>query len=214
MRRLILELDVDTVAEMKKSPSLRTIESMQVLTFLRSSPEEVALICRVKFKDPETKVADVLGDSFTEIQVLEKGSQGYVCYFKANRSPLEPKKDLLGPGIYLTPPYEISDGRLRASFLADAKEIRKILNRLSKGCVPYKVVSLMDAKFSPDSPLGHLTEKQRRVMSAAYKLGYYDLPRKVSSRELAAQLNISEPTLVRHRRKAEKRLLYSVLRQQ
>jgi len=113
--------------------------------------------------------------------------------------------------VYLSPPYEVREGRLRATFLANSREIRKILGRLSGAGVPYRVISLMDAKFSPDSPLGGLTEKQRRVILTAYKLGYYDMPRRVSSREIARQLKVEEPTLVRHRRKAERRLLDAVL---
>ncbi len=55
-----------------------------------------------------------------------------------------------------------------------------------------KVVSLMDAKFSPSSPLQRLTEKQRDVLIKAYKLGYYDRPRKISSEVSSAQTQSGE----------------------
>jgi predicted DNA binding protein len=51
------------------------------------------------------------------------------------------------------------------------------------------------------------------VLGAALSpdLGYYDVPRRVSSEELAKRLKIQEPTLVMHRRKAERRLLAALI---
>lgn len=56
-----------------------------------------------------------------------------------------------------------------------------------------------------------MTVKQKSVIISAFKLGYYDSPRRISSRQLADKLHIRELTLVRHRRKAERRLLAEVL---
>ena len=70
---------------------------------------------------------------------------------------------------------------------------------------------MTEAKFSPDSPLNVLTEKQRRILIASYKLGYYDLPRKVGSRELAEKLGLHKSALATHIRKAERRLLADIL---
>lgn len=69
---------------------------------------------------------------------------------------------------------------------------------------------LADADFSPISPLNQLTEKQREVLITAYKLGYYDIPRRINSEQLAKKLNIGDSTLVEHLRKAERRLLVNI----
>lgn len=89
--------------------------------------------------------------------------------------------------------------------------MRRFLGAFGKAGLRYKLVSLTDAKFLPNSPLGCLTEKQRRVITTAFNLGYYDLPMKIGSEELAQKLNIREQTLVIHRRKAERRLLAELL---
>jgi predicted DNA binding protein len=69
----------------------------------------------------------------------------------------------------------------------------------------------MDARFPPNSPMGRLTEKQRRVLIAAYKLGYYDIPRRITSGEMARKLNLVKSTFSAHVRKAERRLLTEML---
>ena len=75
----------------------------------------------------------------------------------------------------------------------------------------YRVVQLTDANFSPISPLNQLTEKQQKVLIAAYKLGYYDIPRKITSEELAKKLGLVDSTVVEHLRKAEQHLISQIL---
>ncbi len=52
-----------------------------------------------------------------------------------------------------------------------------------------------------------LTQKQREVYETARKHGYYEWPRETSTRELAAEFDISKTTLLEHLRKAESKLL-------
>ena len=50
-------------------------------------------------------------------------------------------------------------------------------------------------------------------MVTAYRLGYYDLPRRISSQQLASKLNVGSSTLINHRRRAERRLLAEMIGQ-
>jgi PAS domain S-box-containing protein len=53
----------------------------------------------------------------------------------------------------------------------------------------------------------HLTDRQSQVLRTAYLSGYFDWPRKSTGGELADRLDISQPTMSRHLRIAERRLL-------
>jgi predicted DNA binding protein len=75
----------------------------------------------------------------------------------------------------------------------------------------FKVISLMDAKFLPSSPVSRLTEKQREAIILAFNLGYFDTPRKISSEQLANKLGLANSTLAVHLRRAERRLLAEML---
>ncbi len=77
--------------------------------------------------------------------------------------------------------------------------------------IRYRVVLLADADFSPVSVLNQLTQKQREVLVAAYKMGYYDIPRKTTSEQLAKNLKLVDSTVVEHLRKAEQRLITHIL---
>jgi predicted DNA binding protein len=69
----------------------------------------------------------------------------------------------------------------------------------------------MDAQFPSHSPLSRLTEKQRRVLITAHKLGYYDIPRKIRLVQLAERLDIAYSTLDMQLRRAERRLLNHIM---
>lgn len=52
-----------------------------------------------------------------------------------------------------------------------------------------------------------LSEGQREAFELARRLGYYEWPRNISTRELADEMDVSKTTLLEHLRKAESKLL-------
>ncbi|MGI0043612.1 MAG: helix-turn-helix domain-containing protein [Nitrososphaeraceae archaeon] len=48
-------------------------------------------------------------------------------------------------------------------------------------------------------------------MITVYGLGYYDVPRRVSSEEVARHLDVDKSTFVEHLRKAERKLVTRVI---
>lgn len=52
-----------------------------------------------------------------------------------------------------------------------------------------------------------LTDRQREIITAAHEAGYYDWPRGKTGEELAAEFDLSPPTLHDHLRSAERKLV-------
>jgi predicted DNA binding protein len=48
-------------------------------------------------------------------------------------------------------------------------------------------------------------------MVSAFQNGYYDFPKKISSKRLCRKVGISKPTLLQHMRKAECRILGEIM---
>jgi predicted DNA binding protein len=116
-------------------------------------------------------------------------------------------------GGYLSTPFEIRDGKIKMAFLGEPGQLKNLLEKVEKMGLRFKVVSLADAKFSPESPLNDLTNKQREVLVSAFEQGYYETPRRASSQQLAKKLKMKSSTLVEHRRKAEQRLLAKIIKE-
>lgn len=214
MRRLILEVSEKELSKVGiEMLPFQRIESLELLHFLRQNPEEFAAISRVKFKESSSKVEDLLASGLLiEAQVLEHGKNGVYTVFTRGGPSLSSVLNSLGAGSgYLFLPLEIRDGKIKVSFLGSKRQVKEFLEKIESRRIRYRVVMLTDADFSLDSPLSKLTEKQREVLISAYDHGYYDIPRKITSEQLAKKLNIVNSTLVEHLRKAERRLLVHIL---
>jgi predicted DNA binding protein len=56
-------------------------------------------------------------------------------------------------------------------------------------------------------------KKLREVLVTTFREGYYDIPRRIESRELAVKLRLKSSALIEHRIKTERRLLTTILKE-
>jgi hypothetical protein len=216
MRRLILEVQENELTKVGiELPIFKKIKTLQLLYFLRQDQEEFAAISRVEFKDSSVKANELLvGGLVAEAQVIEKEKNGAYIIFMRSGPSLTPFLSSRGIGHgYLFPPIGIDDGKLKFSFVGSQQQIKGFMEGMDRMGIHYRVVLLAGINFLPNSPLNQLTDKQREVLTAAYKLGYYDIPRKTTSQELADVMNMADSTFVEHLRKAEQRLITHLLEQ-
>jgi predicted DNA binding protein len=216
MRRLILEFNKDESYE-DSTPQLKNVKKLEQLQLLRQDPEEIAMICRVEFEQVVSNVEDyikLINDDAFDVKLLEQEKTGACIVFvkiRLTKSPSSSFGLVRGQDNYFVS-REVHEDKIKVTFLGSAGQIRKILQEVQRWERHFRIVSLTDAKFSLDSPLNVLTEKQREVLIASYKLGYYDLPRKITSEQLAKNLNLHKSALATHRRKAELRILTKILK--
>lgn len=63
----------------------------------------------------------------------------------------------------------------------------------------------------PHRPLDDLTDRQREVINTAHVMGFYEVPREVSTEEVAAELDLDPSTVAEHLQRAERNLLDELL---
>ena len=212
MRRVALEIEVEDfrrIIEGGKETVFDRVKSLETIHFLRLDEKEIAFICRVEFADPRIKIKEILKSTgLIEIQLLERLGKGTYTLFIRRRPNIKlSTAGLTRGGGYLLSPFGIANGKLRLAFLGSMNQIEEFLKRVESTGIHCRIVSVTEAKFSPNSPLNRLTAKQRDVLASAYRLGYYDLPRRINSEDLARELGLVSSTLVEHLRKAEFRLM-------
>jgi len=216
MRRLIVEISGKDFSKLDPESSLQKVRSVEVLHFLKFDQHEVAMILRVEFNEPNVNMEEILRHHLAEVKLLEqeKENEREICTYFVKTNPAQAIHD--GPnfttvGGYFSLPFEVKGGKVKITFLGSAKQVRAFLKMVEAVGARYRVVSLTDAKFSPHSLINRLTEKQQRALIAAYTLGHYDIPKKISLVQLAEKLNLSRSTLDIHLRRAERRLLYHII---
>jgi hypothetical protein len=94
--------------------------------------------------------------------------------------------------------------------IGDDEELRKLLDAV-KEFGEITSIRFQKPTFRNHSPTDCLTDKQRRVVSTARKLGYYEYPRRINAKQLAEKVGLSQATTLEHLRKAESRLMASML---
>jgi predicted DNA binding protein len=91
---------------------------------------------------------------------------------------------LLGHGTkpgegYLVGLTKYKEGRITFTFVW-TQQIKSISEGAEMRSLRYRVVSLTNADFAKDSLLDRLTDEQRRILILAYKLGYFDVPKRLT----------------------------------
>jgi hypothetical protein len=219
MRRLILEFAKTEVEKLHGEIPMHDIKTFEIIQLLRHDMDEFAAICRIEPTNPDMHFPNMASEEGLEnlsgAQILEREKSGaYIVFIKHKPVPV----DVAGLffqsiGGYIVS-MEVHEDRIKLIYLGTAKQIKDILSVIRENGVHCKIISLTDAKFALNSPLNGLTDKQRKVLIAAFDLGYYSLPRRISTEALAKKLGLHKSALQVHRRKAEMRLIAEVLKEQ
>jgi predicted DNA binding protein len=107
-------------------------------------------------------------------------------------------------------PTLFTNEKLLCSVIGTEENLKRFLTLITfAGTI--KQVSYIKATYGEGSFLSFLTEKQREVLIAAKKYGYYSYPRKITGEQLAQKIGLSKPTVLQHLRKAEIRLIANLL---
>jgi len=101
-------------------------------------------------------------------------------------------------------------GKMILSVTGEEENLKKFLEVI-KLLGEVQSLSFKKATFNEQNILSCLTEKQKEILIAAKKNGYYNYPRKINSEELSEKVGLSKPTVVQHLRKAEIRLMSNIL---
>lgn len=111
---------------------------------------------------------------------------------------------------FFTTPVTVFDGKENWSIvLSDEGSKRDLFRHLDEiGEVSIDKIQRIDS-LSMALPIEYvsLTDRQSQSIQEAFRNGYYDFPKKTSSRKLAAHIGVSQSTLLEHLHKAEHKII-------
>jgi predicted DNA binding protein len=221
MRKLTVEVELNEQIRQAFSFFLEKLESLELLELIKIDFKEGTKLAIIALTIKGDFAIDKIWDNeFIEmLTVLSQDNNRYVCLIKTramakvstmlglNHTNLE--KEYSYDLVWDTPTMFTHD-KILCSVIGTEENLKRFLDSITfAGDI--KHVSYTKATYSEDSLLSCLTEKQREVLIAANKYGYYAYPRKITSEQLARQVGLSKPTVVQHLRKAEVRLIAHLL---
>lgn len=211
MRRVVVEIPREEFLKYEGvGEVLEQIETAEVLHFLRFEKDECSVIVKIRpAKDTELNFSR-WGEY--DLTLLESQGKDQIYFGKCKSEDGIPDLGLFSGVGYFSTPFEVINGNFRITLLGTPEETESMIKSLEKDGLKFRILSVTDAKFPPDSPLSKLSERQRNVLLTAYSAGYYSRPRKTNSRMLAEKMKMSTSNFVEHRLKAEEVLINSIIR--
>jgi len=201
-------------------------EFLETLNFLLDKTESIELIELIKLdfeqgmkmgiaalnmKEGYT-IEDIDLPEFMEmLTVLKQEGNRYICVAKVKFlkkfTGLAKKFNI---DIIWDTPSIFKKDKMVISVTGNEENLKKFLEVI-KTIGEIKSISFKKAIFNEQTVISCLTEKQREILIAAKKNGYYSYPRKINSKELSERIGLCKPTVIQHLRKAEYRLISNLL---
>ena len=194
------------------------LDSIEGKALLRMDFEKKIKIAIIDIKMRKGKTLNDLKmpGEFSILDVLKENNNVYTCltrvHYKENpfKAGLKPLKVLMNENIIFDFPFIVSKDNIVVSVITDSNYLRTVLQVL-KPLGFIKNVSFHKPTFSDYHILSCLTERQKEIIIAAQKNGYYSVPREITAEELSKKLGISKATTVEHLRKAEDRIISHIV---
>lgn len=214
MRTLTLELEPFETVKDEMAETFAHVRSYKILETLKMDYRAGICIEIMEFTLKEgASISDVRTVGNMEIlSVLKSIGSRHTCLIRYTE-PEETKglfqeSDL---GLIHTVPTIISPEKITISMIGEQKNLSDFVGMMRTHVGTIQKMSFRRAAYQSADILAVLTEKQREVMVAAFQNGYYDFPKRISSKKLCQKVGISKPTLLQHMRKAEGRILKEIM---
>ena len=110
------------------------------------------------------------------------------------------------PEFFLKSPEIVGDS-IRFVLVGDPESLRKLEETFSQVSLEFSIRKSTGFQKSNDSAFDRLTAQQMRILRLAYVDGYYNVPRKISTEQLAKQLKMEKGNVGEHLRRAEKNIM-------
>jgi predicted DNA binding protein len=193
-------------------------EEVELLETLRLEQGWRLQLLRVRRKGPLRSAAELERESrriravygFESFELVERRprTRDYIVLVRQrNPERLRRLLSLAGGEVSPTAPFRITPEKVVASFRGEEKALRRVLRRLDREELPYRVLRTSGRPYAPDTPTPLLTPLQAEMLARAWVLGYYAVPRRITLSRLAHQTGRSAPALGKILRRAEGRLV-------
>nr|MDO8113757.1 helix-turn-helix domain-containing protein [Candidatus Sigynarchaeota archaeon] len=212
MRVLKIKIPSRTLLDLGLPNYFNVVDSIEVLQIYQYDRNNFFSLHKILFKPGTIEALDrhlrVLFHA-QSFQVLETKGNEVLCIMKQRKTTgFWPA--LLSGSWALIAPINIDHDAVVFSVIAkEDAQLNAILNQLKM----FKSIKLL-AISKPDDMAGNavnamprLTNRQREIMTFAARHGYFEVPKQVSTQQIAEHFQISPSAVINHVQKAEKAIM-------
>jgi hypothetical protein len=186
------------------------VEWARVLQNLTLTQQQFVDLWEVRFR-PGRSALDLVGAFGIESAspAAARGSRDLVVV----RAPFHGflKRLYFEYGVSFVPPLEFRRESIRVTIVGTEAAMRRALAYLRRSRIAFETLSAGAFPGPGRDPLALLTDKQRKALEFAFARGYFDVPCRTTSRQLARGLGISHQALLNTLHRSERRLIGALL---
>ena len=209
MKRIVIELPREFVIKYGYKEIFDYVERFELLRIYRYDTHDMLTMQKFKFINPKTRPKHLLGlngISFIEVLKENPSENEYTCLVKTHSitgfTELFEHFDLI-----LDYPLIITPDTLKIPFISHQDELKAVVDQIRTLVgEDLKILGISAVQSEFDNLYNILTQKQLDIMTYSAKAGFFDIPRKISTNELANKFNISKSALNEHMRKVERKI--------
>jgi len=191
---------------------LDIVEELKIEKIYRFDINTLWAVQKFRFKANDFTPGDLLNVreiGIVEIETLDAKDGEYTCLVKTQKE--NKFHELFSDFNLILPPdspLALNQTNMRISFISKERQLKTVLTQLSQ-IVSLKVLSIKDLKYE-HTPYFSLTQHQLELIQYAVNKGYYEIPRKVHIKEIAAHYNASISAVNELLRKVEKKVFQNL----
>ncbi|MFX1294068.1 MAG: helix-turn-helix domain-containing protein [Promethearchaeota archaeon] len=175
--------------------------NFEILSILPTEKMVGNALIKISGPDIENVIKEIKGQSSClELYIIDDSDDSKIFNVKTNDPWL--LISLIKSEIILEMPVIVKNGIAVWKVLAPRKKIATFNKLLNEKNVQFKLKSI--TKYQKEVKL---TKRQSEILDLALKLGYYEIPRKITLTKLAKKLNIAKSTLSGIIRRIDKKLI-------
>lgn len=224
MQTVTLEFSTEHLALLGLIPGgfFDRYEEVELLETLRLERGWRLQLLRIRRKGPlrsgdelereSARIRQLYGLQSFELVERRPRSRDYIVLVRQRNPPaLRRLLELTDGRITPTAPFRLDADRVVASFHAAERVLHRVLERLRREELPFRILRASTHPYLGDAGSASLTAKQSQVIGRAWALGYFAVPRRITLTDLARATGRSPPALGKMLRRAEGRLIAQYL---
>lgn len=150
-------------------------------------------------------------ESIDHLELLREGPPRYE-YFVKMEVKLFSVVDEFADEFFIHGPVVMHEDHIEFTFVTNPETYDRIeeLTDETEYDIACSILGVNEYRGRSDG-FAALTDRQREVLRAAFERGYYDIPRGVSSDDIADEFGLEKSTVLEHLRRAEQNIVDAVL---
>ncbi len=223
LKRLVISLNLEAIAPLGEllSKFYRRNSSMELLQTLFISEDVVAELVRIR-RAADFYTVDEIGKRREELmkkynlldfEVIDASltAGSYTAIIKHVMPPkLSPVLKKLGGSVYLASPIGISRGTVTLTLFVEKDKAGSLAELLGQQGIDFRIHSVTDA-FGTGKTENRLSASQLSLIQLASAMGYFDVPRRASTDDVARIAGVTAPAVSKTIRRVEKMLVERLL---